>query len=130
MQQQVDSYIQRSSEVLQDNETLASSPMTMIETFRQTALASHKSKLREHFERLAELDGDYTRFLVAHGTINELQMRSAALQIAGQARGMLVGAIKNYESSIEQREGHLKFRLNVTIAIATIVVTLIGGIIA
>jgi hypothetical protein len=130
VQQQIHSYVQRSSEVLQDNGALAATPMTLAETFKQTAVTEHKSRLRGHFEKLAELDEEYTRFLVAHGSINELQMRSAALQIAGQARGMLVGAVKNYESSIEQREGHLKFRLNVTIGVIAIVVTLMGAIIA
>ena len=126
MQHLTENYIQESSIILTDNESLASQSIGIKEMFSQTLVAEHRKKLRCHFQKLSELDREYAAFLVPHGTINELLMRNSAVQIMTQGRNMLVGAVKNYESSLNEFEGQLKFRVNITIALFAIVISMVG----
>lgn len=126
MQNLTDNYIRTSSEVLSDNELLASQSLGVKEMFSKSIITSHKDKLRSYFQKLADYDQEYATYLVAHGSINDLLMRNAAIQIMTQGRSMLVGAVKNYESSLVEFEGQLKFRVNITIALIAIVVSVVG----
>lgn len=126
MQQLTESYIEASSQALSDNELLASQNIGIKEMFSKEQLTSHRERLRGHFQELSLFDREYATHLVAHGSINDLLMRNAAIQIMTQGRNMLVGAVKNYESSVTEFEGQLKFRVNITVALVAIVISIIG----
>ena len=128
MEELKNKFIEISSEVLTDNGGLASSSLTFREIFNQETLNSHKTKLHAYFETLSDLDEEYAKHLSTSGTINDLLMKNAKVQILSLSRTMLVGAIKNYESSLSEFEGQVKFRLNTTIAVVAIVVSVIGVI--
>lgn len=122
------SYIESASSVLSDNEDLASASITFKEMFTKSVVSSNKEKLRKHFEILSDLDKKYVKNLTTNGTINDLLIRNAKIQILAESRNMLVSAIKNYESSLTEYEGQVKFRLNITIALIAIIVSIIGVI--
>jgi hypothetical protein len=121
-------FIELASAVLKDNEELASCSITFKKMLDKKIVSSHKKKLREHFKALSGIDEQYVEYLNPNGSINDLQMKNAKLQILTLSRNMLVNAIKNYESSLTEFEGQVNFRLNITIAVIAIVISIVGVI--
>jgi hypothetical protein len=119
-------FISNADYVLKDNEALSSESISIKEMFTKSIVNAHNEKVRSHFETLSELDIEYGKFLNTKGTINDLLVANAKVQILSLARSMFVGSIKNYESSLTEFKGQVQFRLNVTIAIFAIVVSMIG----
>ncbi|RJG09742.1 hypothetical protein D3879_16880 [Pseudomonas cavernicola] len=125
MEDLIKNYTASASIVLQDNEALAAASSGLREIFSRSVINEHKEKVRNHFQILLKLDEQYTKHLSPQGTINELSMKSAQIQILSQARSMFVGAIKNYESSLTELEGQFQFKVSTTLAIVAILISIL-----
>lgn len=119
-------FIALSSQIISDNKALAKEKIGFLEMFQKKVVGAHKKKIDEHFHTLAELDHRYAGFLRPQGSINELLMLNAQIQILTLSRSMATGALKNYEASITGFEGQLQFRLSVTLAVIALVVSIVS----
>lgn len=119
-------FIGASEAIIVDNKALAKASIGFREMFCKRVVGEHKTKVQAHFEKLVELDRYYASFLNTGGALNDLLMRNAQVQILTLGRSMVTGALKDYESSLTEFEGQVQFRLNVTLSVVALLVSLVG----
>jgi len=124
-------FISNAGYVLADNKELALAAISFKEMFGKAIVEEHDKKLMTHFDKLLELDLEYGTTLnrSGKGTYNEIQIGAAKLQILSQSRAMLVDAIAGYGNTLIEYKGQVKFRLNVTIALMALLVSVVGAIV-
>lgn len=119
-------FIATSKAIIADNKILARASIGFREMFSKRVVALHKNKIQAHFEEFDKLDRRYADFLNTGGVLNDLLMRNAKVQVLTWARAMVTGALKDYESTLMEFEGQVQFRLNVTLSVVALVVSLVA----
>lgn len=120
------SYIERSQEIFDATEKLSTDSYGFIEVFTQKKLKLGKADLKDYYIWLKEYDEAYTKNLTLNGTIGDLNMKNAKLNIIERSRAVFLSSLNGYERELSNIEASTNFKLSTGIAITAIVISIAG----
>ncbi|MBJ7555332.1 hypothetical protein [Marinomonas spartinae] len=126
-------YVKGAKSVNEASRTLATSERRLLSMFPKKIITDAQLSLTDFYTSLENADKIYTAQLKliksvsrAHGGNDAVDRLASQSIVVANARQVFVKSLSNFESNIANIENTLNFRINTTIALFAIVVSVIG----